>query len=71
LITGASRGIGLATAARFAEAGANVMLSSRTADDLAEAASGLVTSGVPEDRVAWTAAHVGHPRTRRCAWSRP
>ena len=61
LITGASRGIGLATAARFAEAGANVMLSSRTADDLAEAASGLVTGGLPEDRVAWTAAHVGHP----------
>lgn len=61
LITGGSRGIGLATAARFAEAGANVMLSSRTADDLAEAASGLVADGVPEDRVAWTAAHVGHP----------
>jgi NAD(P)-dependent dehydrogenase (short-subunit alcohol dehydrogenase family) len=61
LITGGSRGIGLATAARFAEAGANVMLSSRTADDLAEAASGLVAGGVPEDRVAWTAAHVGRP----------
>jgi NAD(P)-dependent dehydrogenase (short-subunit alcohol dehydrogenase family) len=61
LITGGSRGIGLATAARFAEAGANVMLSSRTADDLAEAASGLVGAGVPKDRVAWTAAHVGHP----------
>ena len=61
LITGASRGIGLATAARFAEAGANVMLSSRTAEDLAEAARELVRGGVPEERVAWTAAHVGHP----------
>ena len=61
LITGGSRGIGLATAARFAEAGANVMLSSRTAGDLAEAANGLVAGGVPEERVAWTAAHVGRP----------
>ena len=61
LITGGSRGIGLATAARFAEAGANVMLSSRTADDLEEAAHELTRGGVPEERVAWTAAHVGHP----------
>jgi NAD(P)-dependent dehydrogenase (short-subunit alcohol dehydrogenase family) len=61
LITGGSRGIGLATAARFAEAGANVMLSSRTADDLGEAAQDIVRGGVPEERVAWTAAHVGHP----------
>jgi NAD(P)-dependent dehydrogenase (short-subunit alcohol dehydrogenase family) len=61
LVTGASRGIGLAVAARFAEAGANVMLSSRKADDLAEAAAGLVASGVPEERVAWVAGHVGKP----------
>jgi len=61
LITGGSRGIGLAIAARFAEAGANVMLSSRTADDLAEAAHGLVAGGAAEERVAWVAAHVGHP----------
>jgi NAD(P)-dependent dehydrogenase (short-subunit alcohol dehydrogenase family) len=61
LITGASRGIGLATAARFAEAGANVMLTSRTAEDLEKAAAGLVEGGVPADRVAWTAAHVGKP----------
>ena len=58
LITGASRGIGLSMASRFLEAGANVMLSSRTAEDLAEAAA------VPRDRgraqrVAWKAAHVG------------
>jgi NAD(P)-dependent dehydrogenase (short-subunit alcohol dehydrogenase family) len=61
LVTGGSRGIGLAIAARFAEAGANVMISSRTAADLTEAAAGLVQGGAPEDRVAWTAAHVGHP----------
>jgi len=61
LITGGSRGIGLAMAARFAEAGANVMITSRKADDLADAASGLVTGGVPKERVAWTAAHVGKP----------
>jgi NAD(P)-dependent dehydrogenase (short-subunit alcohol dehydrogenase family) len=61
LITGGSRGIGLAMAARFAEAGANVMISSRKADDLAEAAAGLVAAGVAEARVAWTAAHVGKP----------
>jgi NAD(P)-dependent dehydrogenase (short-subunit alcohol dehydrogenase family) len=61
LITGASRGIGLATAARFAEAGANVMLTSRTADDLAAAAAGLVADGILETQVAWAPAHVGKP----------
>ncbi len=61
LVTGASRGIGLAIAARFAEAGANVVLVSRTAEDLAEAAAGLVAGGAPEARVAWYAAHVGRP----------
>jgi len=60
LITGASRGIGLATAARYLEAGANVMLTSRTADDLAAAAEGLDPGGAT-GRVAWQAAHVGHP----------
>jgi NAD(P)-dependent dehydrogenase (short-subunit alcohol dehydrogenase family) len=61
LITGGSRGIGLALASRFVEAGANVMIVSRKADDLAEAAAGLVAAGAPEARVAWTAAHVGKP----------
>ena len=71
LITGGSRGIGLAMAARFAEAGANVMITSRKAEDLAEAAAGLVAGGAPEERVAWTAAHVGRARGRRvAAWPR-
>jgi NAD(P)-dependent dehydrogenase (short-subunit alcohol dehydrogenase family) len=61
LITGGSRGIGLAMAARFAEAGANVMITSRKADDLADAVAGLVADGAPQERVAWTAAHVGKP----------
>ncbi len=61
LITGGSRGIGLATAARFAEAGANVMLTSRTAEDLAQAAAELVAGGAGETQVAWAAAHVGKP----------
>ena len=61
LITGGSRGIGLGIATRFVEAGANVMITSRTAEDLAEAAAGLVAMGVPDDRVGWVAAHVGRP----------
>jgi NAD(P)-dependent dehydrogenase (short-subunit alcohol dehydrogenase family) len=61
LITGGSRGIGLGIAARFLEAGANVMISSRTAEDLAESAAGLVAGGAPEERVAWVAGHVGRP----------
>jgi NAD(P)-dependent dehydrogenase (short-subunit alcohol dehydrogenase family) len=56
LVTGASRGIGLAMAQRCAEAGANVMLSSRSADNLAEAASNLSQYG---DRIATCASHVG------------
>jgi NAD(P)-dependent dehydrogenase (short-subunit alcohol dehydrogenase family) len=61
LITGGSRGIGLAIAERFVQAGANVMISSRTAEDLARAAAELVSRGAPEDRVAWRTAHVGRP----------
>jgi NAD(P)-dependent dehydrogenase (short-subunit alcohol dehydrogenase family) len=41
LVTGASRGIGRAIAAAYAAAGAQVMLSSRKADALAEAAASM------------------------------
>jgi NAD(P)-dependent dehydrogenase (short-subunit alcohol dehydrogenase family) len=58
LITGASRGIGLAMAGRFLDAGAKVMLSSRTAGDLADAKDGLVAGGAEASKVAWKAAHV-------------
>jgi NAD(P)-dependent dehydrogenase (short-subunit alcohol dehydrogenase family) len=57
LITGASRGIGLAIAARYLEAGANVMLSSRKGDDLAAAAASL-EPGDASGRLAWKVAHV-------------
>jgi len=59
LITGASRGIGLAMADRFLKAGANVMLSSRTAGDLDSAMDGLVARGADARKVGWQAAHVG------------
>jgi NAD(P)-dependent dehydrogenase (short-subunit alcohol dehydrogenase family) len=61
LVTGGSRGIGLAVAARFAEAGANVMIASRKADDLEQAANGLVAGGAEAEKVAWRTAHVGRP----------
>ncbi|HMD46603.1 MAG TPA: SDR family oxidoreductase [Acidimicrobiales bacterium] len=58
LVTGSSRGIGLAIAHRFAEAGANVMLSSRKADALEKAAAQLV--GL-DGAVDWRVAHAGDP----------
>src|SRR5580693_2810198 len=58
LVTGGSRGIGRAIAARFAEAGAHVMLVSRKADALAEAASALGGRG---GEVAWRVANAGDP----------
>ncbi|MDA8310425.1 MAG: SDR family oxidoreductase [Actinomycetota bacterium] len=58
LVTGASRGIGLAIARRFAEAGAAVMVSSRKADALATAAAEL--AGL-DGEVAWHVAHAGDP----------
>jgi NAD(P)-dependent dehydrogenase (short-subunit alcohol dehydrogenase family) len=58
LVTGGSRGIGLAIARRFAEAGANVMLSSRKEAGLAAAATEL--SGLAGD-VGYHVAHAGDP----------
>ncbi|HEY7946507.1 MAG TPA: SDR family oxidoreductase [Acidimicrobiales bacterium] len=58
LVTGGSRGIGRAIAYRFAEAGAHVMLVSRKADALAEAAGSM--AGLDGD-VAWRAANTGDP----------
>jgi NAD(P)-dependent dehydrogenase (short-subunit alcohol dehydrogenase family) len=49
LVTGGSRGIGKAIAARLAEAGARVMISSRKPEGLAEAAASIGTE------VAWFA----------------
>src|SRR3954449_2956241 len=55
LVTGASRGIGKAIAAAYAEAGAQVMLSSRKPEGLEKAAADM--SG----EVAWFAANSGDP----------
>jgi NAD(P)-dependent dehydrogenase (short-subunit alcohol dehydrogenase family) len=57
LVTGASKGIGLAIAAGFAEAGASVMISSRKPDALEAAAASIEPSG--DAQVAWFAANAG------------
>jgi NAD(P)-dependent dehydrogenase (short-subunit alcohol dehydrogenase family) len=56
LVTGGSRGIGLGIARRFCEAGGDVMLVSRRAENLAEAAESLAGLRGSCD---WTVAHVG------------
>jgi NAD(P)-dependent dehydrogenase (short-subunit alcohol dehydrogenase family) len=57
LVTGASKGIGLAIADAYARAGANVMLSSRKADALEAAAAGISGDG----ELATFAANAGEP----------
>ena len=61
LVTGASKGIGKAIAAAFAEAGAKVMLSSRKADALEKAAADM------QGEVAWYAANTGDPEAAQAA----
>lgn len=58
LVTGGSRGIGLAIAKLFHEAGGNVMLVSRSAQNLEAAAETFDGAG---GEVDWTVAHVGKP----------
>lgn len=50
LVTGSSRGIGLATAVALARAGARVVLTARGTNDLAEAAAEVAGAG-PAPRV--------------------
>ncbi len=56
LVTGGSRGLGWQMAQALGEAGAKVMLSSRKAEDLAEAAEALRAQGLDAD---WIAADAG------------
>ena len=58
LVTGSSRGIGLATARAFAAEGCRVMLSARSAEQLREAETALRATGAD---VAAHAADVGSP----------
>jgi len=58
LVTGASKGIGLAIATIYAAAGANVMLSSRKQDALDEAAKGMQNVNSAADWVTQKAALV-------------
>ena len=52
LVTGGSRGLGLQLAQALGEAGAKIMLSSRKADDLIEAAAELKSAGIDVDWIA-------------------
>lgn len=52
LVTGGSRGLGLQLAHALGEAGAKVMLSSRKAEDLIEAAAELKAAGIAADWIA-------------------
>jgi NAD(P)-dependent dehydrogenase (short-subunit alcohol dehydrogenase family) len=54
LVTGGSRGIGLAIAGRLAEAGASVMLTARRAEELQVAAQSIPSA-------AWHVANAGEP----------
>jgi NAD(P)-dependent dehydrogenase (short-subunit alcohol dehydrogenase family) len=72
LVTGGSRGIGRAIATRLVEAGATVMLSSRKAEALEEAAAAIGaatssagSSGARAGTVAWHAANAGDPEAAR------
>jgi NAD(P)-dependent dehydrogenase (short-subunit alcohol dehydrogenase family) len=62
LVTGASRGIGQAIAASLASAGAQVMISSRKAEALAESKEAIEAStGHRAGAVAWHVANAGDP----------
>ena len=59
LVTGGSRGLGLQMAHALGEAGAKVLLSSRKAADLEEAAAELKAAGIDAQ---WLAADAANPQ---------
>lgn len=61
IVTGGSRGIGLATAAALAEVGASVVIASRKEASLERAVAALAERGVGPDRVEAVAANAGEP----------
>ena len=64
LVTGGSRGLGLQIAEALGEAGARIMLTSRKAGDLEEAAADLQAAGID---ARWIAADCAS-RARSRAW---
>ena len=58
LVTGGSRGLGLQIAESLGEAGAKIVLSSRKAGDLEEAAAHLQAKGIT---TSWVAADASNP----------
>ncbi|MFN5775679.1 MAG: SDR family NAD(P)-dependent oxidoreductase, partial [Burkholderiaceae bacterium] len=58
LVTGGSRGLGLQLAHALGEAGARVLITSRKASDLEQAAAELKAAGISAD---WMAADCGDP----------
>lgn len=57
IVTGASRGIGLAVAERLVADGAKVVITARKEEALAEAAKSLGDDGAGQPRAAWVAGH--------------
>lgn len=64
LVTGGSKGIGLAIAELFADEGANVAICARNAEDVSKAAAGLTAKGV---KAQGSAVDVGDPAALK-AW---
>jgi len=62
LVTGGSRGLGLQIAESLGEAGAKILLSSRKASDLEEAAANLQAKGID---TRWAAADASQPEEAR------
>ena len=67
LITGAARGIGFATARRFAEQGAHVFMTGRSLDALNDAAAQL-TSAIPDAQISTLELDVTQPDSVRDAF---